>query len=375
MDSKRINEIEARKIEIRSMLQDESKKVNFEEIKTELENIDKEEKEIRAKQEIANKINDGKIEVRKIEKEEKKENIMDKDMEYRNAFKGYVAGKGMAKEYRSVTTSNIVVPHVIVNKIVNKLTNQGMIMPLVNVTHYAQGAQVPVSSVKPVAEFVAEGKGSDAQASGYEMVTFNGFKLRVKVPVTLEVATMALEDFENIVAENIANAMILTLEQSVIAGTGNGQPTGILSATPAETVTTKEISYDDIIAMEAALPAQYEAGSVYVMSKATFLKFRSVKDVNKRPILDDIAFANKELLGRKVILCDYMPSFDKAKTGDVFAFIFKMSDYTLNMAMDVTVKEYEDNETDDIIRKAIALVDGKVIDNSSLVVAKKLATA
>jgi HK97 family phage major capsid protein len=250
-----------------------------------------------------------------------------------------------------------------------------MILPLVNVTHYEKGSQVPVSSVKPVAEFVAEGATSAAQNSGYEMVTFNGYKLRVKVPVTVEVATMALDDFENVVADNIANAMVLTLEQSVISGTGKGQPAGILTATPAGTVTTKEISYDDIIAMESALPAQYEAGSVYVMSKATFLKFRSVKDSNKRPILDELGYANKELLGRKVIICDYLPSFDKAKANDTVAFIFKMSDYTLNMAMDVTVKEYEDNETDDIVKKAIALVDGKVIDNSSLVVMNKVVTA
>jgi HK97 family phage major capsid protein len=373
MENKRLNEINERKIEIRSMLQDESKKINFDAVKAELEAINAEEKEIREKQEIAEKINVNKVEVREIkEVDEKMEN---KEMEYRNAFKNYVAGNGMAKEYRSVTTSNVAIPNVIVNKIVNKLTNQGMILPLVNVTHYEKGSQVPVSSVKPVAEFVAEGATSAAQNSGYEMVTFNGYKLRVKVPVTVEVATMALDDFENVVADNIANAMVLTLEQSVISGTGKGQPAGILTATPAGTVTTKEISYDDIIAMESALPAQYEAGSVYVMSKATFLKFRSVKDSNKRPILDELGYANKELLGRKVIICDYLPSFDKAKANDTVAFIFKMSDYTLNMAMDVTVKEYEDNETDDIVKKAIALVDGKVIDNSSLVVMNKVVTA
>lgn len=77
------------------------------------------------------------------------------------------------------------------------------------------------------------------------------------------------------------------------------------------------------------------------------------------------------LLGRNVVLCDYLPSMDKAVAGDIVAFVFRMRDYTLNTALDVRVKQYEDNETDDIVRKSIMLVDGKVIDNSSLVVIKK----
>jgi hypothetical protein len=35
------------------------------------------------------------------------------------------------------------------------------------------------------------------------------------------------------------------------------------------------------------------------------------------------------------------------------------------------VKKYEDNETDDLVTKAIMVVDGKVIDLNSLVVLKK----
>ena len=33
----------------------------------------------------------------------------------------------------------------------------------------------------------------------------------------------------------------------------------------------------------------------------------------------------------------------------------------------MTVKKYEDNDTDDMVTKAIMLVDGKVVDKNSLV--------
>jgi hypothetical protein len=45
----------------------------------------------------------------------------------------------------------------------------------------------------------------------------------------------------------------------------------------------------------------------------------------------------------------------------------------LNTAFNVTLKQYEDNLTDDIVRKAIMLADGKVVDTSSLVLLQKSA--
>jgi hypothetical protein len=44
-----------------------------------------------------------------------------------------------------------------------------------------------------------------------------------------------------------------------------------------------------------------------------------------------------------------------------------MEDYVLNTAYNVTLKQYEDDVTDDIVRKAIMLADGKVVDVNSLV--------
>lgn len=47
--------------------------------------------------------------------------------------------------------------------------------------------------------------------------------------------------------------------------------------------------------------------------------------------------------------------------------MFRMEDYILNTNLNVTVKRYEDHETDDQVTKAIMMADGKVVDNNSLV--------
>ena len=47
--------------------------------------------------------------------------------------------------------------------------------------------------------------------------------------------------------------------------------------------------------------------------------------------------------------------------------IYDFGDYTLNTNFQVGIKTYEDNDTDDIVRKSIMVVDGKPIEYNSLV--------
>ena len=75
------------------------------------------------------------------------------------------------------------------------------------------------------------------------------------------------------------------------------------------------------------------------------------------------------ILGRKVNFCQYVPSWTASVEEDTtIAFIFNMEDYMLNTNLNVTVKKYEDHETDDQMTKAIMLADGKVIDTNSLTI-------
>ena len=81
----------------------------------------------------------------------------------------------------------------------------------------------------------------------------------------------------------------------------------------------------------------------------------------------------RTLLGRTVVLCDYVASYSAALAKDtIFAFLFNFKDYVLNTNYSMGVKKYEDNDADDQITKGIMLVDGKVVDKNSLVVVKKI---
>ena len=308
-------------------------------------------------------------------------------MEYRRAFRDYVQrGIPMPAELRqnqNTTTADAgpAIPMVVLDRIVEELGNYGMILPLVTHTAYKGGVTIPVASAKPVATFVAEGATSEKQKKTVTgNLTFAYHKLRCAISVTLETDTMAIPAFEQMLVRNISEAMAKALEQAIVSGTGTGEPKGIITETPVtgQAIEVTEINYATLISAEAALPQQYENGAVYVMTKKTFMGFIGMVDEAKQPI----ARVNygiggrpeRSLLGRPVVLTDYLPNFASATNGKVFAFIFRMEDYMLNTNYAMTVKTYEDNDTEDKITKAVMLVDGKVVDKGSLVALKKKTT-
>ena len=389
MIEKRMAEIKARKLEIRESLQGESE-INLEEVKAELDNLEVEERSLIEKREIAEKINVGEIKPVIIEKPKAKEELrmenIFESMEYRQAFMNYVlAGEKLPQEFRANTkTTDIgaMIPQTVLAKIVEKMEATGMILPLVTRTAIKGGVTVPTSAVKPVASWVAEGASSEKQNKTTGTISFTYNKLRCAVSISLEVSEMALGVFEATLINNVVEAMTKAIEQSILTGTGSGQPKGILTETPAagqeiQVAKAKAIDYKLLCEAEAALPLAYETGAVWLMTKKTFMAFASLTDLQGQPIGRVNYGLNgapeRTLLGRRVILNDYMTNYDATGSSThIFAALFNMSDYVLNTNLNIGLKKYEDNETDDQVTKAVMLVDGKVVDKNSLVTLKKL---
>ena len=389
---KRLKEIFERKMEIRKALEG-TDKVDLDALKKELDELEAEEKELRRRQEMANAINTSNgepvPEVRNVPKPgapmAKPEDPFS-TMEYRKAFMTYVRTGVMSAELRdanaNTTTSDIgaVIPAATMDKIVEQLSAYGDILERVTKTNYLTGVNVPVSTSKPTASWVSEGAGSYLREKTIGSIVFGHFKLRIAVSVSLEAEYMSLSAFEAALVSNIAEAMAKALEAAIVNGDGSGKPTGILHVGDSPVGTTQEVhtlSYDVLTTAEADLPVAYENGAVWVMAKSTFMGFVGMKDSTGQPIAHvNYGIAGKPerfLLGRQVILTDNLPGFGAASVNDIFAFIFRLQDYMLNTNFSIGIKTYEDNETDDIIRKSVLVCDGKPIDTSSLIKLKKIA--
>ena len=274
-----------------------------------------------------------------------------------------------------------VISPTVINRIVEKMESIGMILPLVTRTTFAAGATVPTSAVKPVATWVAEGATSDKQKKTTGQIDIKGYKLRCAISMTLETSVMSLQVFETMFINNVSEAMVKTQEIAFISGTGTGQPKGVLTETVEtgqniEIAAANDPTYQTLVDAEAALPLAYENGAVWNMTKKTFMKFIGMVDSNKQPIARVNYGINgqpeRSLLGRRVVLNDYMTSLGATITSDtVVAFLFDWSDYMFNTNYNMTIKSYEDNDTEDQVTKAVMICDGKTIDKNSLVTVTK----
>jgi HK97 family phage major capsid protein len=308
--------------------------------------------------------------------------------EYRKAFMNFIVNKKpIPQKFLDVdantasTDVGTVIPTTIMQKIVEKIESSGMILPLVTHTSYQGGLSIPTSTVKPVATWVAEGGTSDKQKKTTGNIVFTYYKLRCAISMSLETSVVTLPFFETTFANNVSEAMMKAQEQAIVSGTGSGQPKGILTETVpngqnVDIAAADKITYDTLVDAEAALPMAYENGAVWFMTKKTFMKFIGMVDSQKQPIARVNYGINgspeRTLLGRRVILNDYMSSYaDTVASDTVVAFLFRPEDYILNTNYNVTIKRYEDNDTDDQVMKAIMLVDGKVVDKNSLVTVTK----
>jgi len=310
-------------------------------------------------------------------------------MAYRKAFMQYVTrGAAIPAEYRTdantkTTDVGAVIPTTVVDQIISKLENVGGILALVTKTAYKGGVAIPKNSVKPVATWVAEGAGSTKQKLATGSITFAYHKLRCAVSVSLEVDTMSIAAFEAYLVRVVVEAMTKKLEESIIKGSGSGEPTGIINTAADEgesiaTVNVAALSYAALCDAEGELPEEYEGNAKWCMSKKTFMGFIGLVDENGQPIarvnhgLD--GKVERYLLGREVVCTQHLPSFAAAETNAKFGFLFDFSNYDLNTNYAMGVKKYEDNDTDDQITKAIMLADGKVVDYYGLVILKKIAS-
>lgn len=309
-------------------------------------------------------------------------------IDYRKAFMNHVlTGKSIPKEFinsnDTTKTSDVgvIIPNTVLNRIIEKLESAGMILPLVTRTAYKGGVTIPTSNVKPKAVWVSEGQGSNTQKKTIGSITFAYHKLRCAIAVSLETDVMAMSVFETTFVNSVSEAMLVALEQAIINGDGEGKPKGILAETVDEGKNieikhSESVDYQTLIDAESCLDLAYESKALWFMHKATFMSFVGMVDNNGQPIARVNYGINgapeRTLLGRKVVLNEYMPSIKSQLSKDeVVAFLFNPADYILNTNLNLTIKRYEDDNTDDRITKAVMLVDGKVVDNNSLVTITK----
>lgn len=306
-------------------------------------------------------------------------------MEYRKAFKDYVMnGTPIPEEFRAEAKVNdatkmtvvgnvgAVIPTTIMNRVIEDLTVEGKILNRVEQTSYQGGVEIRLADINPTATWLTseENVSEEQKAEMNATISFSYHVLEAKVAMGLLTATVSLPIFESTVVNQLKKAMIRTIEEAIVRGTGTGQPKGFLTYDadlPAEqklTFAAKDMgSFASWTRVEEAIPEVYETNGVYLMNKKTWEKYLNgmVDSAGQRIGLAKINEKGQKILnGRQVITTDSLPSFDMAKSGDIFAVVINLNDYMLNSNLSMYYKKYFSEDTNKWVHKSLMIVDGKM---------------
>lgn len=299
-------------------------------------------------------------------------------LEMRGAGDGYTEGLGDAP-YNVANKGQMNVPLTIEGAIRNAIDFNSDVLGLANVIR-TNGTHRIVLDASPASEarLVKEGASISSIDSEFVKVELGAYKYGEIVKFTREV----VEDVNfNIVAhagQRLGMAFAKAFEKAIITGTGNGQPQGLLSATPdnndmqkaSQQVTAKKgaISANDVVASYYNLPHECRQNAVFVCHPDTVKALAMLQDANGRQLLTDgLEPGVRTLMGCRVVECAYMPKLGTA-SAKIGMFVDVKRALTVGVRSDVQVRQLHElyAVTDMVALVATARMDAKIVQPGAI---------
>jgi len=317
---KRLKEIDERKIEIRQLLES-NVETDLDEVEKELVELEAEAKELRSKKEIAEKIQTGEVEARKIEEPEVEKSMDREDIlaskEYRSAFFKRLLGRPLNEvEERAYTSADnsagAVIPVETANMIFEKMVKVAPMLSQITLLRVAGNVKFAIEGTRNVAAIHTENEAITPATDTLTYVTLAGYEYAKVIRISKTVATMAIDAFEtwlvNMLAEDIARA----IEDDIINGTDSNEPKGVEKANTWTTgtlisVAASALDFDDIMDLIALLPNGYMSNAKFLCNSRMFYgTLAKIKDAEGSPIYvrDMESGVGFRIMGFPVILSD-----------------------------------------------------------------------
>jgi HK97 family phage major capsid protein len=369
---KRLQEIEARKLEIRDMLSSDVE-IDADAIDAELRALETEKSEIEKRQSLAQQINVGQVEAAPITKPQTEERGVEKmereqllaSAEYRSAFFKQLQGKSLTDvEQRALTTASGsaggAVPTQTLNQIIDKLRQTSALYNFITVSFVPGNLSFVVANAKNVANWKAEGTNGTPADDTVVTVTLGGYEIIKLVEISAAASAMTIDAFEAYISAEIGRQLSIAFENAIVNGDGTGKPTGIIPGVTWNASNTSDyttsLGYDDLVDGLALLPTAYHNSAVFVMNrKSLFGGLRKIKASDGQPIFtyNPQDRAAMTILGYPVVLNDYVPD-DTILLGD-------FSYYRLNFSQAPTIEASREAgfTSGKTVFRGLAVADGK----------------
>lgn len=217
------------------------------------------------------------------------------------------------------------VPTELDEKIVAHLEEENVMRQLCRVITTQSDHKIDIVASKPAATWTAEGASVNFSNEEFGQIVLEAFKLTCAIKISNELLQDSFYDIESHIIEQFTNAIANAEEQAFILGDGNGKPTGLLTSVDEMedaiiTTSAPEITCDDLISLEYALPRAYRKNAVFLTNDATLAQIRRLKDSTENFIWTP-SLAEGEparLLGYSIYTTPFMPPARSGAIGIIF---------------------------------------------------------
>lgn len=267
------------------------------------------------------------------------------DMEYKTVFMDYIrrgVDSNLANyEKKNLVTINtsdsnggyLVLPN-IQKIIIDRLLDSCVMRKICSVQEISTSSLDVIDNTKFSTSWISEtGSVDDTDAGTLNKKTIQTFDLVAQPKVTQKLLDDLAIDFEEWLADQLAQDFMKAEEEAFIKGTGatGNKPTGILNYTNGTTSSTIErvtsasttdyFTENDVIKLFYSLKDEYAKKASFLMSRNTVQKVRLLKDLTSGAYLWNPALlgsASDTLLGCPVYQSDFLDSVDTSKEVMIF---------------------------------------------------------
>jgi HK97 family phage major capsid protein len=343
--------IEKAKTETRSMSDEET--TRFDEIKTEISQIDK---TISAESEAAI-LGEGAQQAKTPEEEEKR--ALDEEK-----FLKYIKGDTRALD---VANNGAIIPTDIANRIITRVKELSPIYQRATVFNVGGDLVFPAFDTNSIVTAYVE----DMQQLTAQNGNFTSRKLQNFIAgslVTISRSLMNRQDFNLVqfIVNAMSQSMSTFIEKELLVGAGVTAATGIFTDGNVTNVAPAgaTIVADDLISAQMSIPDQFQGNACWIMSKPMFAGFRKLKDANGIYMLNpDIRTGfGYTLLGKPVFLSDNAPT-NALAYGDMSGLYVKLAQ---NVEISILNELYATQHATGIC--AYTEFDSRVIEDQKLMI-------
>ena len=232
------------------------------------------------------------------------------DYDFWNVMRGKTHNENLIGNGKETSTGTYHMSTMSNTKYVTALQKESIFRQLGTcINAYAHEYRIFAKEFKDIAEWVPEGEAVpiNESANDFNEKVIGSHKLAVFVKSNADFIHDATFNIEAYLTDRLAKNFGRAEEKAFITGTGKNMPTGILADKEGADigVTTKAITYDDVVKLYFSVKPEYRKRGVWMMNDETAQALRTLKDDGGNYIWNH---TNDTIMGKRVVISEFMPS-------------------------------------------------------------------